>query len=227
MRDLLAGFEPPDLHGCVITLDAMHTQNETAKTILDAGADYVFTVKANRPTLLAALRKLPWAKVPRGSQSTQRGHGRRATGTIKVIEVPDLPGWPEFGGAAQVAQLRRTVTTAGKKTPRGGLPDHLDPTTTTHRPRPSLPGFRATGASRTPCTRSATCEPNNPGWSAAGASRSQRRSRHHRALGPRNLASPRPQRSARRHGRLMLRPRERGDARWGLSMPSSIATSRA
>lgn len=116
VRDLLASFDPADLHGCVITVDAMHTQDETAKTILEAGADYVFTVKGNRPRLLAALKKLPWVKVPTGSQSTQHGHGRRVTRTIKVIEVPEVPGWPQFGGATQVAQLRRTVTKTGKKT---------------------------------------------------------------------------------------------------------------
>lgn len=115
VRDLLAGFEAADLHGCVITVDAMHTQDDTAEVILDAGAHYVFTVKGNRPTLLAALKKLPWTKVPVGARSTETGHGRRTTRTIKVIDVPALPGWPEFVGVAQVAQLRRTVTKSGKK----------------------------------------------------------------------------------------------------------------
>ncbi|MEI2779062.1 MAG: ISAs1 family transposase [Tetrasphaera sp.] len=115
VRDLLTGFDPCDLRGCVITVDAMHTQDDTAATILDAGADYVFTVKANRPTLLSALKKLPWNKVPVGSRTTQLGHGRRATRTIKVIDLPMLPDWPEFVGVAQVAQLRRTVTKNGKK----------------------------------------------------------------------------------------------------------------
>jgi len=115
VRDLLAGFDPVDLHRCVITADAMHTQDDTAATILAAGADYVFTVKANRPTLLKALKALPWSKVPVGSTSTEVSHGRRATRTIKVIDTPALPGWPEFTGATQVAQLRRTVTRAGKK----------------------------------------------------------------------------------------------------------------
>ena len=40
-------------------------------------------------------------------------HGRRARRTIKVALVP---AWIEFDGAAQVAQLRRTVTQNGKKT---------------------------------------------------------------------------------------------------------------
>jgi predicted transposase YbfD/YdcC len=40
-------------------------------------------------------------------------HGRRARRTIKAALAP---AWIEFDGAAQVAQLRRTVTKNGKKT---------------------------------------------------------------------------------------------------------------
>lgn len=116
VRDLLAGFDADDLRGCIITLDAMHTQDDTAKTIVDAGADYVFTVKANRRALLGALKKLPWAAVPVGARSTEHRHGRRATRTIKTMQIPTLAGWPAFHGATQVAQLRRTTTKAGKKT---------------------------------------------------------------------------------------------------------------
>lgn len=113
LRDLLAAFDPADLHGCVITADAMHTQNETARFITQAGADYVLTIKANQPRLLADLKRLPWASVPVGSTSTEHGHGRRVTRTIKVS---DAPAWTGFPGAAQVAQLRRTATRHGKKT---------------------------------------------------------------------------------------------------------------
>jgi hypothetical protein len=41
------------------------------------------------------------------------GHGRLARRTIKAVLVP---AWIEFAGAAQVAQVRRTVTRKGKKT---------------------------------------------------------------------------------------------------------------
>jgi hypothetical protein len=41
------------------------------------------------------------------------GHGRRARRTIKAVLAP---AWIEFEGAAQVAQLSRTVTKNGKKT---------------------------------------------------------------------------------------------------------------
>lgn len=125
VRDLLTGSDAADLHGCVVTVDAMHTQDETAKAILDTGGDYVFTVKANRPKLLKALKKLPWTMILVGSRSTETSHGRRVTRTIKAIQIPALPGWPEFHGATQIAQLRRTATKNGKKSCGDGLPDHL------------------------------------------------------------------------------------------------------
>jgi predicted transposase YbfD/YdcC len=110
VRDLLKAFA--DLAGAVITIDAMHTQHDTAQAIIGRQADYVMTVKANMPALCKQLRKLPWARIPAVS-SVGTGHGRRARRTIKVTLVP---AWIEFTGAAQVAQLRRTVTTKGKKT---------------------------------------------------------------------------------------------------------------
>lgn len=53
-----------DLDGAVVTLDAMHTQADTATAITGAGRDCVFTVKANMPTLHAKLKKLPWKDMP-------------------------------------------------------------------------------------------------------------------------------------------------------------------
>ncbi|MBL0886909.1 ISAs1 family transposase [Myceligenerans sp. I2] len=101
-----------DLTGAVLTLDALHTNKTTAAQIVTAGAHYVFTVKGNSRVLFAMLKALPWALIP-ATTSTDRGHGRRATRTIKVL---DAPAWIEFTGAAQVAQLRRTITVKGKKT---------------------------------------------------------------------------------------------------------------
>ena len=110
VRELLTGFG--DLTDAVITLDAMHTQTGTARAILGRGAEYVMTVKGNMPALHRQLKALPWAKVPAESQ-VSTGHGRRARRTIKVVQAP---GWIEFPGAVQVAQLCRTVTRGGCKT---------------------------------------------------------------------------------------------------------------
>jgi len=108
VRDLLACF---DLTGVVVTVDAMHTQVDTATAITSAGGHYVFTVKGNTPTLHRQLKALPWKDVPAHSATVTR-NGRRATRTIKVAAAPD---WIGFPGARQVAQVRRTVTTRGKK----------------------------------------------------------------------------------------------------------------
>jgi predicted transposase YbfD/YdcC len=110
VRDLLKAFT--DLTGAIVTVDAMHTQTDTAALIIARGANYVMTVKGNMPTLYSRLKKLPWADVPATSTLT-KGRGRRIRRTIKVAAAP---AWIEFDGAVQVAQLRRTVTVNGKQT---------------------------------------------------------------------------------------------------------------
>jgi predicted transposase YbfD/YdcC len=110
VRELLKAFA--DLAGAVITIDALHTQAGTARAILARHADYVMTVKGNMPTLHRQLRKLPWAAIP-ATSAVSTDHGRRARRTIKVALAP---AWIDFAGAAQVAQVRRTVTKKGKKT---------------------------------------------------------------------------------------------------------------
>jgi predicted transposase YbfD/YdcC len=110
VRELLKAFA--SVAGAVFTLDAMHAQHDTARAILARQADYVMTVKANMPTLYQQLKKLPWTAVPSVS-AVSTDHGRRARRTIRAVLVP---AWIEFDGAAQVAQLRRTVTKKGKKT---------------------------------------------------------------------------------------------------------------
>ena len=57
VRELLA---PLDLTGAVVTADALHTQRETARYLVeDKEADYLFTVKENQPTLYWDLARLP------------------------------------------------------------------------------------------------------------------------------------------------------------------------
>lgn len=51
----------------------------------------------------------PITTPPNGATS---GWHTQTTRTIKVI---DVPAWVQFTGATQIAQLRRTVTTAGRK----------------------------------------------------------------------------------------------------------------
>ena len=60
----ITGFKPLlenlDLEGAVVTADAMHAQREHARFLLeDKGADYLLGVKANQPSLLAAIESIP------------------------------------------------------------------------------------------------------------------------------------------------------------------------
>jgi hypothetical protein len=59
-------FEKLDLDGRKVSLDALHTQDQTARElVLEHGADYLLTVKGNQPTVQANIEKLvPAPPVP-------------------------------------------------------------------------------------------------------------------------------------------------------------------
>lgn len=67
-------FHRLDLDGRKVSLDALHTQDQTARElVLEHGADYLFTAKDNQPTLRANIEKLVTA--PPADFSPSRGHG--------------------------------------------------------------------------------------------------------------------------------------------------------
>jgi hypothetical protein len=62
IKDLLADL---DLHGGVVTADAMHTQRETARYVVEEkDAHYVFTVKDNQPTVRQDIETLHLDALP-------------------------------------------------------------------------------------------------------------------------------------------------------------------
>jgi hypothetical protein len=61
-----------DLSGKTVTADAMHTQVELAEHLVEErGADYVLTVKANQPKLLAQLQAVAWESLPPSGQDAR------------------------------------------------------------------------------------------------------------------------------------------------------------
>lgn len=46
-----------ELRGALVTIDAIGTQSEIAKTIVEGGGDYLLSLKANRPALLAEVER--------------------------------------------------------------------------------------------------------------------------------------------------------------------------
>ena len=97
-----------DLHGCVVTADALHTQSAHAHYLHRHGGHYVLTVKGNQPTLRARCAALPWSQVPPGHVEHTAGHGRREQRTVQVITAvhPRLP-FPHARQVARVVRQRR------------------------------------------------------------------------------------------------------------------------
>ena len=73
-----------DLHGCIVTLDAMGTQKDIAQQIIDAGGEYVLSLKGNQGNLHQDVeqlfewtRKIEFKDIPHEFyQTIESGHGR-------------------------------------------------------------------------------------------------------------------------------------------------------
>jgi predicted transposase YbfD/YdcC len=73
-----------DLHGALVTIDALGCQRAIATKVIDGGGDYVLTVKDNQENLLADIQQALLAAcekdfvgLPRDTyESRERGHGR-------------------------------------------------------------------------------------------------------------------------------------------------------
>ncbi|MFE6760253.1 ISAs1 family transposase [Streptomyces sp. NPDC057684] len=109
---LLDTIDDQDLTGCVITVDALHTQTSHARYLVeDRRAHYLLSVKNNQPTLAGQLRRLPWGEVPTLDRSRDRGHGREEVRDVKVVSVDGLL----FPHARQVVRIHRKRRRLGTK----------------------------------------------------------------------------------------------------------------
>jgi predicted transposase YbfD/YdcC len=102
------GFQPLladlDLTGAVVTADALQTHAAAAEFLVTVKqADYLFTVKANQPTLLDRCAGLPWPQVPVLDRTRDQAHGRVEIRTLNAVTVCGF-GFPY---AAQVLQVTR------------------------------------------------------------------------------------------------------------------------
>lgn len=110
-------LEPYDLAGVTVTADALHTQREHARFLVeDKKAHYLLLVKANQPGLFRQLRSLPWAQATARRYDRETGHGRKETRTTRALTVTDLG--LDFPHAVQAAKIlrHRTDLRSGKVT---------------------------------------------------------------------------------------------------------------
>lgn len=108
-------LELMDLAGAVVTLDAMHCQKKTAKSIMAAEADYVLTVKANQGKLAKRLLELfiEYGEANydvdglRRHVTVEKSHGRQERREYYAIEVPDEPLFDDWAGIASIGMVYR------------------------------------------------------------------------------------------------------------------------
>ena len=94
------------LHNELFVADAMHTQTSHAEQITARGAHLLLQAKGNQPTLITQLKALPWAQIPVGDRTRDRGYARRETRTVKpspctrpAVSRSPTPGRPSASPA--------------------------------------------------------------------------------------------------------------------------------
>lgn len=116
-----------DIQGATVVADALHCQQETAKEILGAEADYVLSVKKNQPNLhediaemmdfkQTDLHEAKYAPLEKVSK-TEKGHGRIETRTATVTHDVDwlkerckFPGIRTIGSITTSAETRYYIS---------------------------------------------------------------------------------------------------------------------
>ena len=87
---VFALLEEVGVEGRVLTLDALHTTKNLARTIVEThGADFVFTVKGNSPLAHERLSSLEWERdaVGRYAEGPEKDHGRVERRSIEVMNA--------------------------------------------------------------------------------------------------------------------------------------------
>ncbi len=106
-----------ELHGKIVTADAMHTQAKTARQIVAAGGDYLFTVKGNQWQLAQDISFLFTAESAAWQQGStwvdflsystmEKGHGRIEWRKLTCSTMLNqYAGFPELGQVFMVERV--------------------------------------------------------------------------------------------------------------------------
>ena len=116
-------IERLDLHGALVSIDAMGCQVAIAQSILDVGADYLLAVKDNQPTLHAEIESYfataPAAEVEK-AETIGKDHGRFELRNYSVSHQVDwyaaersYPGAPRFPQLTTVAMVESRIERGG------------------------------------------------------------------------------------------------------------------
>jgi len=110
-----------DINGATVTIDAMGTQREIVKEIVEGGADYILTLKENQKTMCDEVSELlgPIADGQKANfpvaqfETVEKGHGRietrRAFVTSYVDWFENLADWESLNSFGVIDRIRENV----------------------------------------------------------------------------------------------------------------------
>src|SRR3954449_5213146 len=108
------------LEDCLFTFDAMHCQKKTFQSAAAVGSRVLVQVKANQPSLVAALDNLPATIAPEDTfASSEKSRNRQEYRHVQVFHAEgalDLPEWDEYALKAILIYRRTWI----KDTKTGG-----------------------------------------------------------------------------------------------------------
>jgi predicted transposase YbfD/YdcC len=114
-----------DVHGALVTIDAMGCQKEIAQQIVAGGGDYLLAVKDNQPNLLEDIQTCLGEALDRDFkgftcdtyETQERGHGRQETRSYLILVDPpgirNQEAWPHL---KVVGMCTRARVVQGKRT---------------------------------------------------------------------------------------------------------------
>ncbi len=132
-RPLLA---PLDLDGQVVTFDALHTVKANATWLVEVKrAHYIAVIKPNQRTAWAQLDCLDWNAVAVQHSTSNTGHGRRESRSIKTLAIADNLGGIAFPHAKLALRVHRRRKAAGARQTRETV--YAVTSLDTHQARPA------------------------------------------------------------------------------------------
>jgi predicted transposase YbfD/YdcC len=114
-----------ELAGALVSIDAMGCQKAIARAVVEAGADYVLTVKENQPQLLEDIRRAfedgfdtDFAGLEHDAVTTHsRGHGRQEVRSYTVLHSTEgVRSRDEWAGLTTLGMCRSERTVVGETT---------------------------------------------------------------------------------------------------------------
>jgi predicted transposase YbfD/YdcC len=115
-----------ELHGAIVSIDALGCQREIASKIVAGGGDYVLMVKGNQPTLEEAIensfREADAAEATkteaRQRTTKEKSRGRQETRHYTIMPLPDSMSafGKKWSGLKSIGRVIREVQREGKQT---------------------------------------------------------------------------------------------------------------